>query len=131
MRLRPGSMRSLHSGAWLTGSQKVWRVVRSGPVATTYQFKINSGVGSIVNRIPATASTNGPKNLSTNVAIPSLIAGNSGLYFLPDCVLVKEGKHCSDVAINTCTSRTRKRVSMKVPARFPATLCKLARPGNT
>lgn len=82
---------------WLTACQRLWRVVQSGRVATTYQYKMHSGVGSIVNRITACATMSGPKHLSTNVSIPSLTAGESGLYFLPDRLLVKEGKYYSDV----------------------------------
>ena len=83
---------------WLTGSQRLWRITQAGIVGTIRQFNINSGVDSIVDRIPVAASTDGPNNLSTNVAIPSLVARNSGLYFLPDRVLVKEGRRYSDVA---------------------------------
>jgi hypothetical protein len=83
---------------WLTGSQKLWRVVQSGQVETTYQFKVNSGASNLVNRVTATATTTGPKHLSTNVAIPSLVAGNSSLYFLPDRVLLRDGKRYSDVS---------------------------------
>lgn len=82
---------------WLTGSQRLWRITQAGIVGTTRQYKISSGVGSIVDRISVAASTDGPSNLSTNVAIPSLVAGNSGLYFLPDRVLVKEGGRYSDI----------------------------------
>ena len=35
--------------AWLSGSQRMWRVLRSGNVATTYQFKTNSGASPLVN----------------------------------------------------------------------------------
>jgi hypothetical protein len=42
-------------------------------------------------------SVAGPKHLATNIAVPSLVAGKSGLYFLPDRVLVREGKRYSDV----------------------------------
>ncbi len=83
---------------WLTGSQRLWRITQAGVVRTTRQYKISSGVGSIVDRISVAASTDGPNNLSTNVAIPSLVARTSGLYFLPDRVLVKEGRRYSDVA---------------------------------
>jgi hypothetical protein len=83
---------------WLTGSQKIWRVVRSGRVATTYQYKTHSGASSLVSRVTAVANTSGPKHLSTNVAIPSLAAGNSSLYFLPDRVLLRDGNRYSDIS---------------------------------
>jgi hypothetical protein len=83
---------------WLTGSQKLWRVVQSGKVQTTHQFKVSSGASNLVNRVTAAASTTGPKHLSTNIAVPSLVAGSSGLYFLPDRVLLRDGKRYSDVS---------------------------------
>lgn len=82
----------------LAASQKLWRILRAGAVATTYQFKTNAGASSIINRVNATATTAGPKQLATNIEVPSITAGNSALYFLPDRVLVREGKHFSDVA---------------------------------
>jgi hypothetical protein len=86
------------SWEWLTGSQKLWRVVQSGAVQTTYQFKVNSGAGHVDNIAAAEADTSGPKHLSSNVAIPSLVAGNSSLYFLPDRLLLRDGKRYSDVS---------------------------------
>jgi hypothetical protein len=83
---------------WLSGCQKLWRVVQSGQVVTTYQFKTNAGASDVVNRIPAAATTAGPKHLATNIAIPSLIAGSSSLHFLPDRVLLRDGKRYSDVS---------------------------------
>jgi hypothetical protein len=83
---------------WLTGSQKLWRVLQSGNVATTYQFKTNSGASRLINRVNATATTAGPKQLTTNIAVPAVTAGKAALYFLPDRILVREGNQYSDLA---------------------------------
>jgi hypothetical protein len=83
---------------WFTGSQRVWRVLQSGAVATTHQFKANAGAARLLNRVNASAATAGPKQLATNIAIPSITAGKAALYFLPDRVLVRDGKHFSDIA---------------------------------
>lgn len=83
---------------WMTRSDKLWRTVQSGRVQTTYQHKTNAGASNLVERIPVTARLTGPKHVSTNVAVPTLEAGKMGLYFLPDRVLVREGKHYTDVA---------------------------------
>ncbi len=83
--------------AWLTGSQKMWRVIQSGNIATTYQFKTNSGASRLLNRVMASATTSGPKELSTNIAVPAVTAGKGALYFLPDRLLVREGNHFSDL----------------------------------
>ncbi|WP_019927615.1 DUF4236 domain-containing protein [Nocardia sp. BMG111209] len=84
--------------AWFTGSHRIWRVLQSGAVATTYQYKANSGAAHVLRRVVASASMSGPKQLTTNIAVPSLTADSAALYFLPDRVLVREGKRFSDVS---------------------------------
>jgi DNA polymerase-3 subunit epsilon len=84
---------------WLTESQKQWRIVQSGDVVGTYNFKTNAGASALVNTVNASASTSAQvKQLSTNIAVPSITAGNSALYFLPDRLLVRDGKLYSDIA---------------------------------
>jgi hypothetical protein len=83
---------------WLTESQRVWRILQSGDVVGTYRFKVNSGASALVTIINATASTSGKiKQLATNIAVPSITAGDSALYFLPDRLLIREGKRYSDI----------------------------------
>jgi predicted RNA-binding Zn-ribbon protein involved in translation (DUF1610 family) len=83
---------------WLTESQRVSRIVQSGDVIGTYAFKTNSGASAIDKTINATATASGQiKQLATNIAIPCITAANSALYFLPDRLLVREGKHYSDI----------------------------------
>jgi Protein of unknown function (DUF4236) len=83
---------------WLTDSQRVWRVVQSGDVVGTYNFKVNAGASSLVNRVGAGAGTSSKiKQLATNIAVPSITAGKSALYLLPDRMLVREGKRYSDI----------------------------------
>lgn len=83
---------------WLSGSRKMWREIQSGVVATTYQFKTNSGASSVVSRQQATADMNGPKELATNIYVPTISAGSVALFFLPDRVLVRDGKRYSDIS---------------------------------
>jgi DNA polymerase III epsilon subunit-like protein len=83
---------------WLVGSQKLWREVQAGAVTTTHQFKTNAGASNVVNRITTTANTSGPVELATNIAVPTVTAGKAALYFLPDRILVRDGKTFSDVA---------------------------------
>ena len=94
-----GYFASLFTG-WdrLTECQRLWRIVRSGAVRTTYQYKTNAGVNPVVDRVPVAATMAGPKHLSTNIAIPSLVAGNAALYFLPDRILVRYGNTYSGLA---------------------------------
>jgi Protein of unknown function (DUF4236) len=86
------------SWEWLSGSQKLWRVMESGVIRTIYDYKTNSGADHVDNIAAAAAGTSGPPHLSSNVAIPSLVAGKNSLYFLPDRLLVRDGKHYSDVS---------------------------------
>jgi hypothetical protein len=72
--------------------------VQSGRVRTTYQYKTNAGASNLVNRVSAAAGLKGPRHLATNIAVPSLSAGRSSLYFLPDRVLLCDNKHYSDIS---------------------------------
>ncbi len=82
----------------LAGSQALWRVDAAGNVRTTYQYKVNAGANTIVSRKRAGASNQPPAALATNIAMPSIAAGKSALYFLPDRVLVKDAKRFSDIS---------------------------------
>jgi hypothetical protein len=82
----------------LAGSHALWRVDAAGNVRTTYQYKVNAGAGTIVSRKRAGASDQPPAALATNIAVPSITAGKSALYFLPDRVLVNDAKRFSDVS---------------------------------
>jgi hypothetical protein len=75
-----------------------WRFNTTGKVKTTYQFKVNSGASTIVSRSALSVAMNGPKVLKTNIVVPSVVSGKNALHFLPDRLLVADGKRFSDVA---------------------------------
>lgn len=79
-------------------SHRNWIVTGSGSVVTTTQHKMNSGVSAIVSRKPATLNMDGPRELVTNIAVPSFICGAYKLYLLPDRVLVKHGRRFADLS---------------------------------
>lgn len=81
-----------------------WRVNASGRVQNTYQYKVNSGAREIVKRVGARRSLKGPKLLATNIAVPSLESGRQGLHFLPDRLLICDGKRFSDVDYGALSS---------------------------
>jgi hypothetical protein len=87
-------------GSWshLSDSQKLWRVVEAGQVRGAYQHKTNAGAGSLVTRVPVVASLAGTKHISTNVAVPTLVAGKSSIHFMPDRLIVRDGGHYTDIA---------------------------------
>jgi len=99
----------------VTTSQKVWRTVQSGAVVTTQQRKALAGVSNVVKREVVVASVKGPKHLRTNVAVPSITVGKSGLYFLPDRVLVRDGKRYSDVTYSLLTVRSSQQQFVGAP----------------
>jgi hypothetical protein len=82
----------------LASCQGLWRVDAAGDVRTTYQYKVNSGASTIVSRKRASASGRPPAALATNITVPAISAGGSALYFLPDRLLLKDGKRFSDVS---------------------------------
>ncbi len=90
--------RLVEQWAWLSDSQKMWRTVAAGAVSTPHQHKRNAGASALVERIAAAATDTGPPHLVTNVAVPSLIAGKMSLHFLPDRVLLREGKSYTDIS---------------------------------
>ncbi|MQA98269.1 MAG: DUF4236 domain-containing protein [Streptosporangiales bacterium] len=74
-----------------------WHVTAAGSVRTTHQYKVNAGASTVLARQAASAHMKGPKNLVTNVAIPTLTAGSRSLHFLPDRVLIREGNRFADL----------------------------------
>ncbi|MFL6136688.1 MAG: DUF4236 domain-containing protein [Frankiaceae bacterium] len=78
-------------------AQRVWLVEAAGAVRTTYQYKTNAGASSLIRRSRALVTMRGPKQLVTNIAVPSLTAGQRAVYFLPDRVLVRQGRDFTDV----------------------------------
>ncbi|WP_258366768.1 hypothetical protein [Curtobacterium sp. MCSS17_011] len=102
-----------------SSSDKLWRTVRSGQVQTTYQHKVNAGVGSIVQRVTAEARIQQPKYLSTNIDIPTVRAGKEVLYFLPDRLLVGSGKRYSDVGYRHLTVRRSATRFVEQPGQVP------------
>jgi len=82
----------------LASANRLWRVTQSGNVQTTYQYKVNSGASRLINRASASAGMGGPKPLATNIAVPGVTCGRQGLHFLPDRLIVREGRRFSDVS---------------------------------
>ncbi len=81
----------------LSESQKLWRITETGDLIGVHQVKRNSGASTLVSSVPANVNFVGPKRLKTNIEVPSIEAGKSGLYFLPDRVLVRDTKRFSHI----------------------------------
>ncbi|WP_245357548.1 hypothetical protein [Kribbella aluminosa] len=104
---------------WLTQSAKLWREVQNGRVQTTYQHKTNAGASNLVSRLSAVAGLKGPRHLATNIVVPSLTAGKSSLYFLPDRVLVCDHKRYSDVSYSHLRADGYRQRFIETPGHLP------------
>jgi hypothetical protein len=77
--------------------------VAGGAVRTTYQFKTNAGAHEVVQRDAAKLHTNGPPVLVTNVTVPTLQTSKRSLHFLPDQILVREGRSYAEIPYPACS----------------------------
>lgn len=88
----------LQAAQGLGQAQCLWLVTQAGAVTTTYQYKVNSGAMTLLQRTPGTVSMAGPRRLVTNISVPTLTCGNQEMYFLPDRILLRDGKAFADMA---------------------------------
>jgi hypothetical protein len=79
-----------------------WHVTATGAVSTTRQYKINAGASTLLRRDRGRADFAGPPVLVTNIAVPSLHARKRSVYFLPDKILVRDGRHYADLPYTSC-----------------------------
>lgn len=86
------------SVAELQRAHGFWLIIASGAITSTHQFKVNAGAARLLHRLNASARLTGPPILVTNVAVPTLTAGSLSVHFLPDRVLIRDGRHVADLA---------------------------------
>ena len=72
----------------LRGCSRMWHIESKGDITTTYDWKVNAGASSIVNRKVIVPYVGSPPYFQCNISIPVLPAGRQQLYFLPDRILV-------------------------------------------
>ena len=77
--------------------RRAWRVETQGALVTTYQRKVNAGASGLIRRTGAVLTAQGPPVLVTNIAVPGLVSGKRAVYFLPDRILVRQGRDYADV----------------------------------
>jgi DNA polymerase-3 subunit epsilon len=82
----------------LQASQRKWRINEAGRVETAYQSKVNAGASALISRSPAVVSLDPPSVLKTNITVPTITVGKAALLFLPDRILVREGRTYAEVA---------------------------------
>jgi hypothetical protein len=79
-----------------------WHVTAQGAVVTTRQYKVNSGASAIIRRDRARADLAGPPVLGSNIAVPSLHASKRSVYFLPDRIVIRDGRQYADMPYQHC-----------------------------
>jgi hypothetical protein len=78
-------------------SRMAWHVVAAGAVTTTYQHKVNAGASAVVDRLAVNRTIDGPRHLRANIAVPTLSTSRRSLHFLPDRILIRDGRRYADV----------------------------------
>lgn len=84
-----GALKNVHS------SNKVWRIMAQGD---TNDWKRNAGAGSLVKRVPANLICMPPKFMDINIEVFQLVCNGYSLCFLPDVVLIYEGKRVGAIS---------------------------------
>jgi hypothetical protein len=79
-----------------------WHVTAQGAVVTTRQYKVNAGASSVIRRDRGRADLAGPPVLASNIAVPSLHASKRSVYFLPDRVVIRDGRQYADMPYRHC-----------------------------
>ena len=79
-----------------------WHVTAQGVVVTTRQYKVNAGASSLIRRDRGRADLAGPPVLASNIAVPTLHASRRSVYFLPDRVLIRDGRRYADLPYQRC-----------------------------
>jgi DNA polymerase-3 subunit epsilon len=82
----------------LRSCQRAWHVSAAGTVHTTYQYKTSAGASEVLRRLAAVLNLDGPPVLKTNIAVPSMHTSARSLYFLPDRLLVGEGRKYAEAS---------------------------------
>lgn len=79
-----------------------WHVTAQGAVVTTRQHKVNAGASSLMRRDRGRSDLAGPPVLASNITVPSLHASKRSVYFLPDRIIVRDGRQYADMPYQHC-----------------------------
>jgi DNA polymerase-3 subunit epsilon len=91
----------------LSHALRAWNIEAQGDLYTWHQKKVNAGASVVVTRSAANLSNRGPSVLVTNIAVPSLNSARRSIYFLPDRILVREGRRFADVSYASLSVEAR------------------------
>jgi Protein of unknown function (DUF4236) len=82
----------------LAGSGGLWYVDAEGDVNNLTAWKRNSGASHLVSKHATKITYEVPPGVQSNVTPPCLAVEGKRLYFLPDCIMVREGRRYGTVS---------------------------------
>jgi hypothetical protein len=107
-----------------------WHVTAQGTVVTTRQYKVNAGASALIRRDRGKADLAGPPVFALNIAVPSLHASRRSVYFLPDRILIRDGRQYADMPYQLCRI-TGSATKFIETGRVPTDGERVGRRGNT
>jgi len=90
----------------LRGCSRIWHIDAAGNLRTAYDQKVNAGASTLIKRKGVNPSTGSPPYFKSNVSIPLLPTGRRRLYFLPDRILVWDGRGVGAVSFDQLEIRS-------------------------
>lgn len=75
-----------------------WHIPSAGRVTDMRTWKRNAGASNLVNRTDTALSYELPAEIKSNLKAPALKVGRQVLHFLPDVVLVQDGRRLGGIA---------------------------------
>lgn len=84
-----------HALITLAQSRRVWRVRTQ---QSTYDWKRNAGASSLISRTGVAVLQEQPKFVATNITVWCVRLNDQSLYFMPDYILVKQGREFGGIS---------------------------------
>ncbi|HEY4092666.1 MAG TPA: DUF4236 domain-containing protein [Luteibacter sp.] len=88
-------------------AQGLWFVDATGAITNLTAWKRNAGASQLVSKKPTSVRYEMPPGVHSNVTPPSIRVQSKTLYFLPDCVLVRDGTRYGSVSYQELQVATR------------------------
>ncbi|MBV7377289.1 DUF4236 domain-containing protein [Maritimibacter dapengensis] len=73
-------------------SDGLWYVEAAGDITNLVAWKRNSGASHLIEKHPTEVRYDHPPSLQCNVTAPCIKVDGKTLHFMPDCVIVREGR---------------------------------------
>jgi DNA polymerase-3 subunit epsilon len=93
------------SSGFINRVHRVWHIEAVGALHTPYQQKVNANANALVRRSSTFLDLAGPPILATNIAVPSLHGKVRSVYFLPDRILVRQGREYAEIPYAAVSAR--------------------------